>query len=511
MRVTNQSVARSLIFEISRNYDRMNTYRLQVSSGKQINSFADSPRDIGRLKRFDALQSYNDRYLSNLTNARSKLESVDSALQRMAEEMSSLRELVQSQVSEGITNPETRANVAQAVRGMRDSFLAFANQQIEGTYLFGGHRNNRTPFSVVDDVAYYNGDDRDLSVQVGPTLHVETSVSGDNFMGTDSAVMAGTAELKPRVRGTTALADLNDGEGVGSGTISIQSGVHPPVLVDLSTATTVQDVIDAINAAGGGNFTASINANETGLQIVGPEPIAVGEVPGGSTAGDLGLRGTTDGTLLVGRPIQPRLTAAVDFSEIRGFDGALPLGTLRIVIDDVVTDVDLSGANDLGDVRTAIQALVPDMDVLIADGSISLELNRAASFRVESPPGDDTASVMGLTGQASPTRAFQVFQDVIDALENDDTLALRQSLVEIADVHQHLLGLNVQIGGRQVMLDNQETVLMEREQTLLTERSRIEDVDLINVATRLTFAETTYQAALASAAGIFRMTLLDYL
>jgi len=213
----------------------------------------------------------------------------------------------------------------------------------------------------------------------------------------------------------------------------------------------------------------------------------------------------------VGDAIQPRLDASVDFAEMRTLDGELPLGTLRIVIDDVVTDVDLSTANNLGEVRAEIQSLIPDMDLLINDGSISLSLDRDASFRSESPPGDDTAALLGLSGEASPTRSFQVFQDVIDALEADDTEALRQTLVEIKDVHDHLVGLNVQIGGRQNTLDNQEAVLMEREQTLMVERSRIEEVDLVNVATRLTFAETTYQASLASAAGIFQMSLLDYL
>lgn len=511
MRVTNASVTRSLIFEISRNYDRMNTFRLQVSSGKQINTFSDSPRDVSRIKRFDALQSYNEQYLANLTNARSKLESVDSALQSMAEEVSNLRTLVQGQISEGITNGDTRANVAAAVRGMRDSFLAFANQQIEGTYLFGGHWNNRPPFSLVGDVVYYNGDANDPRVQAGPSLFVDTSISGDEFMGTDSARMAGTADLRPRVRATTLLDDLNAGNGVASGTISIESGVNPPVLVDLSGATTVQDVIDAIDAAGAGDFTAQINADETGITIVGPAPLAIAEVPGGSTASDLGLLGTTEGTSMVGRPIQPRLTSLTDLSEIRTFDGVLPLGTLRVFIDEQVTDIDLSGATNLNEVRSAIQALVPDMDLVVSDGSLSLELNRAASFRVESPPEDGTANLLGLSGQASPTRSFQIFQDVIDALEANDTEGLRQSLVEILDVHEHLLGLNVQIGGRQNLLDNQEAVLMEREQTTRLERARIEEVDLVNVATRLTFAETTYQAALASAAGIFQMSLLDYL
>jgi len=511
MRVTNASVARTLIYEISRNYDRMNTYRLQVSSGKQINSFSDSPRDVGRIKRFEALQNYNSVYLDNVTNARSKLESVDSSLQRMAEEVANLRTLVQGQVSEGIANADTRANVAEAVRGMRDSFLSFANSQIEGTYLFGGYWNNRSPFSLVDDVVYYNGDQNVPEVQVGPSLEIATTIAGSEFMGTDSALMAGSADLKPRVRGTTLLSDLNGGEGVNLGSISITSGPNPPEVIDLSAATTVQDVLDTINAAGGGTYTAAISADETGFSITGPAPMAVSEVLGGSTASDLGLIGTTDGTLLIGDPIQPELLASTPFSEIATFDGNLPLGTLRVVVDDVVTDIDLSAATDFVDVRSSIQALVPTMDLVVSDGSISLELNQASSFRVESPPNDQTANLLGLSGEASPTRSFQIFQDVIDGLETNDTGALRQAMVEIMDVHEHLLSLNVQIGGRQNTLDSQESVLMEREQTLELERSRIEDVDLINVATRLTFAETTYQAALSSAAGIFRMSLLDYL
>ena len=44
-----------------------------------------------------------------------------------------------------------------------------------------------------------------------------------------------------------------------------------------------------------------------------------------------------------------------------------------------------------------------------------------------------TVALLGLSGEASPTRAFQIFQNVIDALESDDTEALRQTLIEISD------------------------------------------------------------------------------
>ncbi|MBN1492224.1 MAG: hypothetical protein JXA69_20090 [Phycisphaerae bacterium] len=70
----------------------------------------------------------------------------------------------------------------------------------------------------------------------------------------------------------TSLADLNHGDGVSSevGKPDFQIvGRDGTTLVDVdvSGATTIQDVIDAINAAGGGVITASLNPDGTGLRI----------------------------------------------------------------------------------------------------------------------------------------------------------------------------------------------------------------------------------------------------
>ena len=509
MRVTQQSIGRQLIYQINRNFGRMNDLRVQVSSGKRVNDYDDDPRAVDLIKRFDSLQSYNEQYLRNASSARNFLEATDSALQSMSQALIDLRQVIQQELGP-LSSPISRKAAVEAVRGKRDEVLALANQKIQGSYLFGGYRSDREPFSILGDTVTYNGDDNVPTVQLGPTLRMPVSVAGSEFMGADSAVLAGSEDLRPRIRPTTALSELNGGSGVASGFVEIRAGGGPAVTVDLSGAATVQDVLDAINGSGAG-VTASITPGEDGLQLDGLGPIAVGEVLGGTVAADLGLLGSTTGDSYLGDPISPALTETTPFSEIADFDGELPLGTLRIRVADTVTDVDLSAATDFGDVRTTIQSLVPNMDLQIQNGFVVLQYDQPEPFSVESPPGDDTAATLGLVGETSPARLFDLFADVVSALEADDHDALRQTLAELEDVHANIMSQDVSIGARQSTLDQTDFLLRERAESLKSERSRVEDVDLVSAATDLGFAETAYQAALASASRIFDMSLLNYL
>ena len=116
--------------------------------------------------------------------------------------------------------------------------------------------------------------------------------------------------------------------------------------------------------------------------------------------------------------------------------------------------------------------------------------------------------------RAVPDQSYQrlqVFADVIAALESDDQDALRQSLVEIEEVQQNILNRNVEIGARQNTLDLNESVLMQRADAMRRDRSQVEDADIVEVATQLSFAEHTYAAALAASANLYQLSLLNFL
>jgi len=106
-------------------------------------------------------------------------------------------------------------------------------------------------------------------------------------IGLDSLTLESAAARLDR---ETELADLNDGQGIDRGKLTL-NGVE----IDLSRAATVNDVLDAINNADGlSGVTASVQSG--GLVIEGVTSVA--NVAGDQTADSLGLTSAGGGSLV---------------------------------------------------------------------------------------------------------------------------------------------------------------------------------------------------------------------
>jgi hypothetical protein len=125
------------------------------------------------------------------------------------------------------------------------------------------------------------------------------------------------------ISATTSLSQLNDGNGVAAigGTkndfaVTLSDG--SVINVGLNGATTVGDVITAINQAGGPNLSASINSAGNGISLTdnsgGGGTMSIAAENGSEAAADLGLTGPASGNTINGRP----LMAGLD-SEAPGF------------------------------------------------------------------------------------------------------------------------------------------------------------------------------------------------
>ena len=121
---------------------------------------------------------------------------------------------------------------------------------------------------------------------------------------------------RPDVALSTPLVNLNQGSGIDMSPpkFEIHNSDHSiSAVIDISTATTIGDVISAINSqlatAGVNNVTASLNPAGTGLQIQDtngvPLGLSVSEYePENGTAGDLGILGAISPTL-IGTDLDP--------------------------------------------------------------------------------------------------------------------------------------------------------------------------------------------------------------
>ena len=157
--------------------------------------------------------------------------------------------------------------------------------------------------------------------QAAADLGLTTPAGGGTIAGT--AVLAGID--------TTLLSSLNGGSGVTLGNLSITDASGAAHAVDLSAATDVQGVIDAINAGTNGKVTASLKTSGNGIQLTDASG-GTGSltVAAGATATALGLAGTSaTGTIAGGDLDKQWLTDNTLLSSLNGGTG-IGAGTFTV-------------------------------------------------------------------------------------------------------------------------------------------------------------------------------------
>lgn len=146
----------------------------------------------------------------------------------------------------------------------------------------------------------------------GATLEVVNRVSGTDFAIEENGGQTATNLGLRSFYGGTTLASLNDGSGVrtvAGNDLRIVTANGTTIDVDLDGALTIQDVIDRLNAAGGGAIAADLAATGNGLSIrdltVGAGTLTVQALNDSPAAQDLGLDVAAAGNQILGRDVYP--------------------------------------------------------------------------------------------------------------------------------------------------------------------------------------------------------------
>lgn len=183
-----------------------------------------------------------------------------------------------------------------------------------------------------------------------------TSSDGVFEIGTDTAASAVTT--------ATALADLNGGRGIDSGsfTLTDSAGVTSAINLTVDGITTVGGVIDAINGLGLG-LTASINEDGTGIQVVdtasGSGKLTITDVGNKTSAADLGISGEATTQNINGSSVSALVGPPAD--SVNDADAGLVL-TLKQLSDSPIT---VTVAENADAVTTATKTFVDQFNKLI--------------------------------------------------------------------------------------------------------------------------------------------------
>lgn len=360
-------------------------------------------------------------------------------------------------------------------------------------------------------------------------------------LGIDRAFPLGGADgedLDPRLTDETLLADI-PALTVPLGTIRVENGGQIRDL-DLSGADTVQELRNLVQGLGIG-VRVEISDDGDRLDFVNERSgggLSIGEVGGGTTASDLGVRTLDLGTELAGFNDGLGVQILADRTDpVTGLpDPTLDLD-FRVTLKDGRTfDVDLAGATTVGDVVDGINAAASGAGVLASEFTAGLA-QTGNGLRLEDTTngGSGTTSVTPLNGsfaaqdlgiETSTTGAAidgedraqvavdSVFTHLIslrDALRADDergiTLAGEKLDMDISRTAE----VRAEVGVRSRRVSDatiREEDLRIQDQSL---RSQIADLDFTEAAVRFSLLERQLQAGLSTAARLQQLSLLDFI
>jgi|CXWL01.1.fsa_nt_gi flagellin-like hook-associated protein FlgL len=338
----------------------------------------------------------------------------------------------------------------------------------------------------------------------------------------DAANITG-ATLTPRITRLTPVDALAGGSGIDLDSGFIIKNGSRTVTVDISTATTVQDIINTINNAGA-SVVARINDAGTGIDVFNQasgDTLSIGE-NGGTTAADLGIRTLHSGTALA------------DLNFGMGVTGLPGQGDLRIVARNADTvDVSIDGAVTIDDVITAINAAAEEAGVSI---TASLAETGNGIQITDGTGGTDPLSVqrlnlshaaddLGLTnavvdediliGADVNTQASDgiigALLDLEDALRRDDTADITLAGNRLDVLRDEMTRMHGIIGARAQSFASQRAQTEEAAQSTEIFLSEVRDLDYAQAITQLQAATTQMQAGLQTSALISQLSLMDYL
>jgi flagellin-like hook-associated protein FlgL len=326
------------------------------------------------------------------------------------------------------------------------------------------------------------------------------------------------------------------------------------VTVDLSGATTVNDVITAFNnqmtAAGVSNVTMSLNGAGTGLAITDgnavPLDLVISEssdreqtatmlgISGsvgaamtgqalnpqvsfavadttGTTALDLGIRGEFSADY-GGTDLDPQLTAGALLTSLRNGSG-VNRGSMVIWQGGSTATIDLSSASlvTVQDLIDTINSSGLQITASInADGTGIQIVNDdpTRSLTIEDVGTGRSAKDMGVFGSSDMMGSLIVLQN---ALKKDDQEGTGMLLENLDNSIQHVLNQRAIVGARAQKLDSTSLRLDDMDENFTKLLSEVEDADLTTLVTDLATYDTNYKAALNASALIIQPSLLDFL
>jgi len=545
MRVSTNLIQQQGVRSILQKQEQLLNSQSELSSGKKINLPSDDPGGASRVSDLKEALSQITQFDENANYARQRLNLEEATLDSSVNILQRVRELSIQAANTGVNDLQSNQAIAGEIKERLAELFDYANtRDANGEYVFAGFQSKTQAFSTDGVGNYtYNGDEGQLAIQIGPNRQVASTDSG--------------AEVFQKIRlGNEDFSVDANRTNAGTGKISTGSVVDQTAF--LSNDYTIS-FVDADNY--------EVFNNTTGTAVLIPTPFSDGgsitfdgievEISGEPVAGDeftidasryqdifttltdlvreLETPGTGDITGNFGGDYLANNFAAgdaitfdLDFDGITLNVAAVAGATDAATATNITTALVTAGVTDNGDGTFTLNGLTPNL-------SVTFEINpttNAIEFRTDGGNGEvfsnlnlsnltDTsndgvlllnnngntvASVPSITsaivgdsgffGAGAPSNSF-LSQQIDNALNNIDRAM------------DNIINIQTSIGGRINSIESQVDDNEAKSVSLQGVRSEIEDLDIAEAITNITFQTTALQVAQQTFVRVQGLNLFD--
>jgi flagellar hook-associated protein 3 FlgL len=405
-RVSNLLQSSILTGQIDSTQSQLLNVENELSTGQAVNTPSDNPAAsaiiIQLQQSLHVQQSYND----TINTATGQLSQADTSLQNLTTLLQQAEQIASADVGSNVSQTQRTSDIA-VVKSLYDQSLAIGNQQFNGQYLFGGATSDNTaPFVENNGVVQYTGSAQTLQNTIDNGISLSLQTNGAAVFGALASGVNGTSNISPDLSASTRLIDLGGAgnAGISLGSITLSNGTVTKN-VDLTSASSVGDVVNLINQAGVGGITASITGQGLTLSGAPTDNITVS----GSSAASFGIAtasgGAGAGTPVVGSSLNPKVTVLTPLAALNNGAGIDNSG-LKISNGNVSKTVTWSATGTVQDMLNAINGAGLGVVAQINSAGTGINILNASQGTALSigENGGATAADLGIQSLAGSTQ-----------------------------------------------------------------------------------------------------------
>ena len=208
MRISNQQIQNAGLNGILDIQRQITDLQTQISSGRRVDTPADDPVAAAQILSIKRQLSVTGQFNQNAIAAENRLNLEEDTLRSVNTVVQRVRELA-IQAGDGALGALERQGIAAEIGERLRESLGFINtRDAAGQYLFSGYQSNVPPFVAAGSSGFnYQGDSGQLTLQVGASIQVAVSDSGEAIFADVDAPLDVSATPNPANAGTGVVAN----------------------------------------------------------------------------------------------------------------------------------------------------------------------------------------------------------------------------------------------------------------------------------------------------------------